>query len=164
MRGVEGHGHEVGGEPDAVEVVAVPPEATHDLRRRVLRSHLPDPDLDYPADRAPGSFHLAVRLGAGGEIVAVASLSLEEAPGHPGRPAARLRGMAVDPAHRGLGLGRLLLDDAVRRLAAAGIERCWANARTTALGFYEAQGFTAIGDEFESIGIPHRIVVRALRT
>jgi len=150
-------------ELDGIEVVSVPPEATHDLRRRVLRRHLPDPDVDYPADRAPGSFHLGVRLGPeGGEIVAVASFSLEEAPGVPARPAARLRGMAVDPAHQGRGLGRLLLDEGVRRLAAAGVERCWANARTTALGFYEAQGFSAVGDEFESIGLPHRIVVRTL--
>ncbi len=146
----------------SLEVVTVPPEATHDLRRRVLRSHLSDPDVDYPADRSPGSFHLAVRLGPEGAIVAVASLSLEEAPGLPGRPAARLRGMAVDPAHQGRGLGRTLLDEALRRLAGAGIPRCWANARSSALGFYEAQGFSPIGDEFESIGLPHRVVVRTI--
>ncbi|MGV3758281.1 MAG: GNAT family N-acetyltransferase [Actinomycetota bacterium] len=150
--------HENG--PERWEVVTVPPEATHDLRRRVLRSHLSDPDVDYPADRSPGSFHLAVRLGS--EIVAVASFSLEEAPGFPGQAAARLRGMAVDPVHQGGGLGRTLLDEALRRLAGAGIPRCWANARSSALGFYEAQGFSPIGDEFESIGLPHRVVVRTL--
>ena len=143
-------------------VVEVPPEATHDLRRRVLRSHLPEPDVDYPDDRAPGTFHLGVRLRPSGVIVAVASLSREEVPGLPGRPAARLRGMAVDPGHQGRGLGRLLLDEAARRLAADGVERCWANARTSALGFYEAQGFSVVGDEFESIGLPHRVVVRTL--
>ena len=157
---MEGRGHGTDG-PEDVEVVAVPPEATHDLRRRVLRSHLPDPDLDYPDDRAPGAFHLGVRLPSG-ELVAVASFSREEAPGAPGRPAVRLRGMAVDPALQGRGLGRLLLDEAVRRLVAAGVERCWANARTTALGFYEAQGFAVVGDEFDSVGLPHRVVVRTL--
>jgi ribosomal protein S18 acetylase RimI-like enzyme len=71
--------------------------------------------------------------------------------------------MAVDPGHQREGLGRALLDDAVARLRAERIELCWANARTSALGFYRAQGFQPEGDEFESLGIPHRVVVRSLR-
>lgn len=143
-------------------VVEVQPEETHDLRRRVLRSHLPDPDVDYPADRAPGSFHLGVREGA--RLVAIATFSREPAPGHPGQRGARLRGMAVDPRHEGRGLGRALLDAAFVRLRSTGVELCWANARTSALGFYEANGFTAEGEVFESIGLPHRVVVRAVGT
>jgi len=153
--------HSRGRSPEVV-VVEVAPEATHHLRATVLRSHLPDPDVDYPADRAPGSFHLGVRDED--RLVAAATFSLEPAPGHPGSPAARLRGMAVDPAHRGLGLGRALLEAAEPRLRAAGVELCWANARTSALGFYEANGFTTEGEEFESVGLPHRVVVRALGT
>jgi GNAT superfamily N-acetyltransferase len=144
--------------PPSAPVVEIAPEETHHLRATVLRGHLPDPDVDYPADRAPGSFHLGVRDGD--RLVAAASFSLEPAPGHPDRPAARLRGMAVDPARRGEGLGRALLSAADRRLRAAGIELCWANARTSALGFYEANGFRTEGEELESVGLPHRVVVR----
>lgn len=140
-----------------VRVVEVAPEETHHLRATVLRSHLPDPDVDYPADRAPGSFHLGVRGDDG--LVAAATFSMEPAPGHPGRPAARLRGMAVEPGAQGRGLGRTLLEAAQHRLRAEGVELCWANARTSALDFYEANGFTVEGDEFESIGLPHRVVV-----
>lgn len=145
---------------EVATVVAVRPEETHDLRRRVLRSHQTEPDLDYPADRAPGSFHLGVREGD--HLVGVVTVSLEEAPGHPGRRAARLRGMAVEPSHRHRGIGRALLDAAVEQLRSSGVELCWANARTTALGFYEASGFVARGDEFQTIGLPHRVVVRAV--
>lgn len=149
-----------GAPPTGATVIEVAPEETHHLRATVLRSHLADPDVDYPADRAPGSFHLGVREAD--RLVAIATFSLEPAPGHPGRPAARLRGMAVEPATQGRGLGRALLEAAAQRLRASGVEVCWANARTSALGFYQANGFTAEGEEFESIDLPHRIVVRHL--
>jgi ElaA protein len=35
-------------------------------------------------------------------------------------------------------------------------------AQTHALGFYERLGFTAIGDEFDDAGIPHREMVLKL--
>jgi len=142
------------------EVVVLAPEETHDLRRRVLRQHLtgPEADVEYPADRLPGTLHLGVRDG--GEVVAIATLSREPAPGRPEVPAARLRGMAVDPARQGEGLGAAVVKEALRRLAAAGVELCWANARLRALGFYERLGFTPEGEVFESIGLPHRLVVR----
>jgi GNAT superfamily N-acetyltransferase len=135
-------------------------EETHDLRLRVLRRHLAEPEVDYPADRQPGSFHLGVR--AGGTVLAIASFSLEPAPGLPDVPAARLRGMAVDPAHQRRGLGRALIDEARGRLSTEGVELIWANARASALDFYRAQGFEAQGDEFMSLDLPHRVVVLRL--
>lgn len=141
-------------------VVVVAPEDTHDLRRRMLRQHLtgPEADVEYPADRLPGTLHLGVRDG--GEVVAIATFSRESAPGHPEVVAARLRGMAVDPARQGQGLGAALVEEALRRLAAEGVELCWANARLSALDFYERLGFTPEGEVFESLGQPHRVVVR----
>lgn len=144
-------------------VVELAPEDTHDLRRRVLRQHLsgPEADVDYPADRAPGTVHLGIRVD--GEVVAIATFSREPAPGRPeGLAAARLRGMAVAPDRQGTGLGAALVDAAMRSLADDGIEVCWANARRPALGFYRRLGFTEEGEEFESLGIPHRVVVRTL--
>lgn len=143
-------------------VVELTAAETHDLRRRVLRNHLPTAEVDYPDDHRPGSFHLGVR-DDGGAVLAVASFSREAAPGDHEVLSVRLRGMAVDPAHQGEGLGRAVLDEAMARLRAEGIELCWANARTSALGFYRAQGFQPEGDEFDSLGIPHRVVVRPLR-
>lgn len=140
-----------------MRVVEVHPEATHDLRRRVLRSHRPDLPVENPQDRAVGAFHLAVVDGD--EVVAVGSFSPQP---HPvdGRDAARVRGMAVDPARRSLGLGGMLLDAAIARLAASGVTTVWANARLPALAFYERHGFVAVGEPFAEIGIPHVLVVR----
>lgn len=139
-------------------VEEVAPEATYDLRRRVLRNHLPVAEVAYPADREPGSFHLGVREGDA--VVAIASFSVEPAPGRDDdRRAVRLRGMAVDPEHQRRGLGRALLDTALERLRRDGIAVCWANARVSALPFYESLGFTAEGDELTSLELPHRVVV-----
>lgn len=146
-----------------VVVEEIGPEATHDLRRRVLRQHLPadEVDVDYPADRLPGTFHLGVRDA--GTIVAVASFSVEPAPGRASqRSAVRLRGMAVDHSQQHRGLGRSLLEAALDQLRREAVELCWANARVTALPFYEALGFAAEGDHFTSLGLPHRLVVLEL--
>lgn len=60
----------------------------------------------------------------------------------------QLRGMAVEPGRQGSGIGRLVLSPAIELVRAAGAPALWANARTTALPFYEAMGFAVIGDEF----------------
>jgi GNAT superfamily N-acetyltransferase len=143
-----------------VRVVEVEPEATYDLRRRVLRSHRPDVPVANPQDREPGAFHLAVVDGE--VVVAVGSFSPQPFPPD-GRDAVRLRGMAVEPVRRSQGLGGMLLGAAVERLARDGVTLVWANARLPALRFYEHHGFRAVGEPFDEIGIAHVLVVRELR-
>lgn len=141
-----------------VEVVEIEAPATYDLRRRVLRSHLPGADVRNPEDEVPGAFHLGV-VDDAGSVVAVATFSPEPTPHRPGARAARLRGMAVEPALQGSGVGSLLLDAAVRRLGAEGFEVVWANARDSALAFYERRGWQVVGDPFVTVGLPHHAIV-----
>ncbi|MEU7045504.1 GNAT family N-acetyltransferase [Streptomyces varsoviensis] len=72
----------------------------------------------------------------------------------------RFRGMASDPAVRGLGYGVAVLRAGLAEAAARDAETVWCNGRTSARGFYEHQGFTAVGEEFdiESVG-PHHVFV-----
>lgn len=137
-----------------MHVREVEPPATYDLRRRVLRSHSPGLDVANAEDDVPGAFHLAVVDG--GAVVAVASFSPDA------QGAVRLRGMAVEPARQSQGLGALLVDAGVARLRAVGVSTVWANARLAALAFYERNGFTAVGEPFVEIGIPHVRVVRQI--
>lgn len=140
-----------------MEVVEVQPEATYDLRRRVLRSHAPDLAVVNPQDDVTGALHLAV-VDDTDAVLAVGSFSPTEG-GH----AVRLRGMAVEPARQSQGLGGLLLEDAVARLVRTGdVEVVWANARVPALRFYERHGFVAVGEPFDEIGIPHVRVERRI--
>lgn len=139
-------------------VVDLRAEDTYDLRRTVLRNHWPDKNVDYETDHWPGSFHLGIR-DAQGRVVAIASFVVEEATERPGRSAVRILGMAVDPAEQGARHGRTIVEEALRRLRREGVHVCWANARSTALGFYRKLGFVPVGEEFEHVAVAHQRVV-----
>jgi GNAT superfamily N-acetyltransferase len=131
----------------------------HALRRAVLRTGDAAAMVDWPEDAAPGAFHLAVREKA--TLVAVASFAPVATPLRPAARAWQLRGMAVEPARQGHGLGAALLDAALEHLRAVGAEVLWANARDSALGFYVGHGMTVEGDGFvqPDTGLPHHVVL-----
>ena len=61
---------------------------------------------------------------------------------------AELLRIAVDPAHRGQGWGRILLEACQRELAAAGLELLYLEVRpsnTSAMGLYRACGWERCG-------------------
>ena len=132
---------------------------THDLRRRVLREGRPDAEVEWPEDTWPGAFHLAVRPDPGGPPLAIATLFPDPTPLRPGLAAWRLRGMAVDPALQGHGPGRRLIAAVLPALAERGAAVLWANARDTALGFYERLGFSVTGPGFRLRDQPHHVVL-----
>ncbi|MGH9177769.1 MAG: GNAT family N-acetyltransferase [Acidimicrobiales bacterium] len=139
-------------------VVELEAEATHDLRRRVLRDHVPGADVVNPEDDQPGVVHLGVVDGEG-RVAAVATVSPEPTARRPGRRAARLRSMAVHPDQQGQGLGTQLLAALVARARQDGYQVLWANGRDTALAFYRRHGWEVVGDGFESVGLPHHVVL-----
>lgn len=63
-----------------------------------------------------------------------------------------LRGMAVDPAFQGRGLGLELL----RRVEADMDRPMWCNARLAAAGFYARAGWRSCGPVFSLAGEPHQ--------
>jgi GNAT superfamily N-acetyltransferase len=144
-----------------VEVEAVPAAATYGLRRRVLRDGRADADVAFAEDDRPGAFHLGAFHD--GRLVAVGSFSPEPVSVRPGRRAVRLRAMAVDPGYQGQGVGRRLLQEALPRLRADGVEVLWANARDGALSFYRRFGMEVVGGGFDVTvlerPIPHHVVV-----
>jgi GNAT superfamily N-acetyltransferase len=143
-----------------VRVEEVPPEATHDLRWRVLRNRRPGAPVAFPEDALPGTFHLAVCDDDA--IRAVASFNPEPTACRPGRSAVRLRGMAVDPGFQRRGLGRTLIAAGIERLRRDGVDVLWCNARDTAAGFYARLGFETFGEGFvpPESGVPHHVMVR----
>ncbi len=138
-------------------VVELEPEDTHDLRRRILRAHLPDAGVEHPEDHLPGTVHLGV-VDAG-TVVAAATLFPEPTIHRPGARTARLRGMAVDRRRQGEGLGTLLLAAVVERARRDGYAAVWANGRDGALPFYVRHGWEVVGEGFVTIGLPHHVVV-----
>ncbi|MBB5933105.1 GNAT family N-acetyltransferase [Streptomyces zagrosensis] len=61
----------------------------------------------------------------------------------------QFRGLASDPAVRGQGYGVAVLRAGLAEAAARGARWAWCNGRTGARGFYEREGFTAVGEEFD---------------
>jgi predicted GNAT family N-acyltransferase len=124
------------------------------LRAAVLRPNGTPPAM--AGDDDPATVHLAART-ADGRVVGVARLSPAPCPWRPEAGAPwQLRGMATDPAVRGTGVGRALVVDGLRRVAARGADLVWCDARVSAAGFYERMGFTVVTEPYEkpSIG-PH---------
>jgi GNAT superfamily N-acetyltransferase len=142
------------------EIQRVAATDTYDLRARVLR----DGDsaaVRVPDDYLPGAWHLGARYS--GSLVGVASFYPRPCPSATDVPAMQLRFMAVDPAMRGRGIGRELLDHAIGELRKKNTGILWANGRDTALDFYTRLGFTVVGDGFiHEPGLPHHLIVLGL--
>ena len=68
--------------------------------------------------------------------------------------------MATREDLRGQGIGARVLEACVGHVAARGGGLLWCNARMPARRFYERAGFTAWGEEFESLGIAHVVMWR----
>lgn len=141
-----------------LEARPIQPDQTHDLRSRVLRPGAPMSQVVFARDESPLTLHSGVFEGD--RLLAIGSVYLEsrdeDAPGtdllrepHLRGTAWRLRGMATDPDARRRGAGALALAACVGYARNRGGELIWCNARTPAIPFYEAQGWTVLGEEFE---------------
>lgn len=141
-----------------VVVRVADPEEIRALRMSVLRPGFPIGPSDY--DQWPQTRHVAAFAGD----VAVGCASVFPYPYDGVDDAWQLRGMAVAPDRQGTGLGAQVLLGAIDVVRAAGGPLLWANARVTALGFYERLGFDVVGEEFVHgpLELPHRVVVRRL--
>jgi predicted GNAT family N-acyltransferase len=68
---------------------------------------------------------------------------------------AKIGRMAVLAAQRGSGLGTLVLEALEREAVARGVRHFKLSAQLHARGFYERCGYTAHGDVYDDVGIPH---------
>jgi GNAT superfamily N-acetyltransferase len=131
------------------------------LRQSVLRPGLPASASIYSDD------DVATHIGAWEDGILIGCATVFPDPwkgveGPSAEPAAwRLRGMAVDPSRHRTGVGRAVLGAVVEAAVAGGAPLLWANARTTALPFYEANGWVVAGEEFRTAdtGLPHKPIV-----
>ncbi|MCC6400043.1 MAG: GNAT family N-acetyltransferase [Flavobacteriales bacterium] len=134
--------------------------ATWPLRQLVLRPGLPLEACAFPHDEEADSFHLGA--WADDALVGIASIYAEACAALPAAKPFRLRGMAVHPDRRGLGVGALLVVEALNAVRTADGDLLWCNARTSASGFYTRLGFAVVGEAFELPGIgPHHLMHRA---
>ena len=67
----------------------------------------------------------------------------------------QLRAMAVRSEWQRMGIGRKLVQEAEQFCRAKGYKKIVLHARKVAMGFYTRLGYTAFGEEFTEVGIPH---------
>lgn len=146
----------------SAKVEFITSQETLDLRSRILRPGQPIENCNYACDNENTSLHLGIRQN---DRVVCNGTFLQEA--HKNWPQARkpyrLRGMATETEFQKQGLGKMLIEFALDELSRRDCDLLWFNARTSALGFYEKLGFTAVGGEFDIPGVgPHRVMSRLL--
>ena len=139
------------------------------LRQRVLRPHQQLDELREPDDDAPGSAAFAAFAAVDdddtGVVVATGTVKRRPPPfPHPSdAPAWQLGAMAVDPEHRGEGLGSAILDAILRHVATHDGGLVWCNARVPAQGFYLRHGFEVVSAPFELPDIGPHVVMTTRR-
>jgi predicted GNAT family N-acyltransferase len=144
----------------SIEVGEINPEVI-DVRARILRAGMDPSVARFPGDEHSGAVHAVARLS--GQVVGVGSLIPEAIDS---RPALRLRGMAIEEAFRGRGIGTEILvrlldvshprtDDDVSPMVSRLDEHqvIWCLARVRARSLYERHGFVTVGAEFVIEGI-----------
>jgi predicted GNAT family N-acyltransferase len=128
-------------------------ESAWHLRQRVLL----DPfGIDHDLARSDDIAALHMGLFHGDECVACLML----VPRSLGT--VQMRQVAVTPELRRQGMGRILTTQAEHIAQELGHERLIAHARDSALPFYLALGYVAVGGWFEEVGIPHQKVEKDL--
>ena len=149
--------------PGEFHVRAVPAKDLFELRRRVLRGDDPGSSGQDPRDDEATTLHFAGFLDD--RVVASASFFSARPPINPDLVSYQLRYMAIDFDVQGRGYGAVLVDSALTELRAQGAQQVWANARDSALGFYQSTGWsTLVGSEHVSIEtqLPHTVIFMLL--
>ena len=98
-----------------------------------------------------------------GTTVGAGRLVLPHGPG-PGEEYGKIGRMAVLAAHRSRGIGAAVLDALEREGAARGVRLFRLSAQLTARGFYDRRGYTAAGESYDEVGIPHIAMEKRLVT
>jgi predicted N-acetyltransferase YhbS len=137
-------------------------EETHQLRRAVSADGRTDlPSMHHDLDDTPGAWHLGA-VDQADRIVAISSFYFDGYPPRPeAQPAVQLAFMAVDPEVQREGIGTAVMGEAIRRLRATDAVLLWANARDSALPFYEKFGFRTVpSSEFAATqsSRPHHLI------
>lgn len=134
-------------------------QVTQDLRRRVATCFVA---LSRDTDEITGYHTLAATSIA---LDALSPPIVKKLPRYPVVPAGLLGRLAVSRSHRGLGLGSVLLADALKRSARAelGVFAMVVDAKDEAAQrFYEHHGFTVLAGDRRRLFLPITDALRRL--
>lgn len=130
----------------SIEIRSAPVDAIIPLRHRILRAGLPIESAYFEGDEEPGSVHFAAME----DDRVIGCVTLHRRAFDPAAPDAwQLRGMAVDEARQGAGVGSKLLHAVDAHVRSSGYSHLiWCRARKPAVAFYRRHGYEVVGDEY----------------
>jgi ribosomal protein S18 acetylase RimI-like enzyme len=126
-------------------------QVTQDLRRRVATCFVA---ISRDSGEIAGYYTLSATSIA---LDALAPAVVKKLPRYPVVPAALLGRLAVSRSHQGVGLGGVLLADALKRIARAelGVFALVVDAKdAAAYRFYEHHGFSLLGGDTSRLFLP----------
>ncbi len=122
-----------------------------ELRNKVLLRPIGIPDFGWEMnDKKSWHFVAMDKLELIGCVLLV-PLNKEKSKG-------QLIQMAVESTWQGKGVGKLLVQSLIAFASALGIKEIEIHSRAEVTTFYEQLGFQVYGDEFEEVGIKHRLL------
>jgi len=130
------------------------------LRSEILRPDKDVSDCVFESDHSPSARHFGA-LDERGNIVGVVSVHRNSNPLINADHIYQIRAMATSVSYRGTGVGRLLLNAVEGYVISTDATLLWANARSSAVGFYLKAGYKVVSEEFniKDIG-PHFLVMK----
>lgn len=134
-----------------ITIEQIRPEVTWRLRKEVLYPNEPLHAMEMKED--DHGIHFGAFTDT--EVVAVVSLFAQGTD-------FQFRKFAVTPAMQGQGVGKILLQYIIAFARNEGGQRIWCNARDTAAGFYQRQGFNPTGEKFTRSGYNYEVMDRLL--
>ena len=131
------------------------------LRQEILRPDGTLEDCQFDGDELASTIHFG--LFDGDALVAIASVycrDYESNEYYVGK-GYQLRSMAVAKAVQGQGVGQRLLTAICDEMKAMDVDYLWANARVSAVAFYQRAGFDISPDVFDIADVgPHQHIVK----
>ena len=119
---------------------------THTIRHAILRQGQPKATCVFEGDDLNTTFHLG--LFHHNQLIGVVSFMLASNEHLPGKHQYQLRGMALLRPYQNKGLGKLLIDAGIEKLAHLNCPIVWCHAREAAISFYNRNDFLAFGKPF----------------
>ena len=122
-----------------MKILRISPRDTTQIRHKILRPGKPIEDCFYAGDEEDQTFHLGAFFD--NQLVSIASFYFEKHPFIAEPYQYRLRGMATLAEFRSKGLSSALLKMGFPIVKQNLCSLIWCNARLSAQGFYEKNGF-----------------------
>jgi Predicted acyltransferase len=145
-----------------MKIKEIPSKQTLPLRSEILRPGKNISTCMFEGDDAPDTRHFGA-MDEQENIVGVVSVYRKGHPAIQQESAWQIRAMATSAAYRGQGIGLSLLVSAENYARESGGLVIWANARSSAIGFYAKAGYSVISEEFMIDGVgPHYLVMKPL--